>query len=483
MTAQSVKTQPMDFSRGTLKQKLKSSANLKGFDQVMDSNLKVKVNDNNKPITRQNAFEAKVKEVVEDVIRERSKVNSDMKPDTVPLSNEEPIDDVSLEEEILIPDEQILEILGLIQQAIMDVLNIDTDQLAKQMDDLGIATGDLLNPDTLRQIVLSSSGESEVTAFLTNENLANSMNELMDNVRALLSDAGINLSEDELKVFAEKLHNIETRNDQNLDETSGYSQQIQEDISSMSIGNKDRVVVDENSSAERSSINIVDNIVNETGDVGQSMDETIDGEVPNAVNTQEPGFSQTDQDDNNSNEMNSKNQFDGFIDQMINVTQGAKQVDFIGNEMQVTELREIANQIIQEIKVTVLKDQTSMELQLNPENLGKVNLSLQSKDGVLTAQFVVNNDRVKEAIESQMIVLKDSLEQQGLKVETIEVTVANYTFDQRRESNSSDPSKEHHNTGRKITLDEALNVGELPQDEEEIGSLNSELGNQIDYTA
>ena len=483
MTAQSVKTQPMDFSRGTLKQSLKSSANSMGFDQVMDNNLKIKANDNNKPITRQNAFEAKVKEVVEDVIREQPKVNSDMNPDTVPLSKEEPIDDVSLEEDKLIPDEQILEILGLIQQAIMDVLNIDMDQLAKEMDDLGIVTGDLLNPDTLRQIVLSSSGESEATAFLTNENLAKSMNELLDNVSALLSDAAINLSEDELKAFAEELHNIGTRNNQDLDEIPHDSQQIQEDISSTSVVNKDRLVHDENSSAERSSTNIVDNEVKETADIRQSTDETIDSKVPNAINGSELEYSQTDQDDNNSNEMNSKNQFEGFIDQMINVSQGAKQVDFIGNEMQVTELREIANQIIQEIKVTVLQDQTSMELQLNPENLGKVNLSVQSKEGVLTAQFVVNNDRVKEAIESQMIVLKDSLEQQGLKVETIEVTVANYTFDQRRESNSSDASKEQHNTGRKITLDEAMQVGELPQDEEEIGGLNSELGNQIDYTA
>ena len=276
MTAQSVKTQPMDFSRGTLKQSLKSSANSMGFDQVMDNNLKIKANDNNKPITRQNAFEAKVKEVVEDVIREQPKVNSDMNPDTVPLSKEEPIDDVSLEENKLIPDEQILEILGLIQQAIMDVLNIDMDQLAKEMDDLGIVTGDLLNPDTLRQIVLSSSGESEATAFLTNENLAKSMNELLDNVSALLSDAAINLSEDELKAFAEELHNIGTRNNQDLDEIPHDSQQIQEDISSTSVVNKDRLVDDENSSAERSSTNIVDNKVNETADIRQSTDETID---------------------------------------------------------------------------------------------------------------------------------------------------------------------------------------------------------------
>src|SRR5690606_38782766 len=100
--------------------------------------------------------------------------------------------------------------------------------------------------------------------------------------------------------------------------------------------------------------------------------------------------------------------FSGFVNQMVEVTQRT-QMDGAGNTVQVTELREIANQIIEQIKVVVSQDHTSMELQLNPENLGKVNLSIQSKDGMMTAQFVVENELTKEAIESQMFTLKNTL--------------------------------------------------------------------------
>lgn len=514
MTAQSVKNQTMDFTRAATNQRVKASPSSAGFDQVMDKNLKTNVVNKDKPINKQKttnsdnvidkkqekAFKAKVKEVVDEVIRGQSKVRPDINPE--PVSNIEEIglqdkvipDDGNLMDETdkdLIGEDQLLAILGSIQQAIMDVLNIDMEELAKQMDDLGIVTADLLNPETLRQLVLNSSGKSELTAFLTDEHLAKSMNELMNNVDTILSDAGIDLPEDELKAFAEKLHNIMTGNNQDLDEIAHNSQQLEEDIS------KEIQVTDEGlvQDVMRNNALFTDDPIGknlgqqrrtEQEPNSQSDNKAADiaeSKATNGVETRELEFSQADQDDDNSNEMNPNNRFDGFIDQMINASQKTQQVDFVGNEMQITEFREIANQIIEQIKVTVVQDQTSMELQLNPENLGKVNLSVQSKDGVLTAQFVVNNDIVKEAIESQMIDLKNSLEQQGLRVETIEVTVANYSFDQRHESNSSSASKEQQQTRRKITFDEAVNMSELGQDEEIIGNISRELGNQIDYTA
>ena len=507
MTAQSVKTQPMDFSRGTARHKVKGLSSSSGFDQVMDSSMKTKVNDSNKLTTSRNTVKAKVKEAVGAVIKEQSKVNPNINSETVAKGEELGlVDNGTLEKDILvdntddeslITEDVLLEILGSIQQAIMNVLNIDMEELAKAMEDLGIVNVDLLNPDTLRQLVLMTNGKSEAIAFLTDENLVRSVNELMENVDTILSHAGIDLSEDELKAFAEKLHNIMTANKQDLDNIPHNNQQLEEDFNSSSATSMDSQAPDASLDQDVISNNasVLDNTADKTmrqevktehtskTEMDNKLADTVESKASNVVETRELEFSQTDQDDNNSNDMNSKNQFDGFIDQMINVTQKTQQVDFIGNEMQITEFREIANQIIEQIKVTVLQDQTSIELQLNPENLGKVNLSLQSKDGVLTAQFVVNNDRVREAIESQMVVLKDNLEQQGLKVDTIEVTVANYTFDGRHESNSSGASKEEQHTRRGISLEEAISMSELSQDEEEIGILNSELGNRIDYTA
>ena len=70
-----------------------------------------------------------------------------------------------------------------------------------------------------------------------------------------------------------------------------------------------------------------------------------------------------------------------------------------------------------------------MELQLQPENLGKLNLVIASRDGIITAQFMAENDVVKSAIENQIVMLKDNFEQQGLKVEAVEVMVQTHGFE------------------------------------------------------
>lgn len=508
MTAQSVKTQSMELSRPSTNQKVRALPNRTGFDAVMDNNWKTLVTSKDKLATKQKSVMAKVKDIAEKVIKDQSKLNRDM--NSKPVSKQEELragnkdileknilaDEAS--DELLIPEEQILVILGTIQQAIMNVLNINMEELDKQMDDLGIETTDLLNSDTLRQLVLNNNGELEITAFLTDEHLAKSLNELMESVNAILADAGIDLSEDELKAFAEKLDNLMLGNKQDLGDISHNRQQLEEDFGSMSAINKEsqgldseRVVQDKISNNSSTFDDVTEKTVRQeintehtsTTKMDNKLSDTIEGKSSNVVESRELELSQADRDDNNSNGMNSNNQLEGFINQMINTTQKTEQEDFIGNELDITEFRGIANQIIEQIKVTVIEEQTSMELQLNPENLGKVNFTVQSKDGVLTAQFIVNNDKVKEAIESQMIILKDSLEQQGLKVETIEVAVANYSFEQRHESNSSKAFREQQQTRRKITLDEAIDFTELSQEEEMVDNLNNDLGNQIDYTA
>ena len=160
-------------------------------------------------------------------------------------------------------------------------------------------------------------------------------------------------------------------------------------------------------------------------------------------------------------------------------------MDASGNPVQVNDLWEIANQIIERIKVSIKPDQTSMQLQLNPENLGKVNLTVQSKNGVMTAQFVVQSELSKEAIESQLPMLRETLNQQGLKVEAIEVSVSTYAFDQATQNGSGNQAdtSESNQTQKKITFDEAIQMSEEEESDLEPESIIGTLGSQIDYTA
>lgn len=102
----------------------------------------------------------------------------------------------------------------------------------------------------------------------------------------------------------------------------------------------------------------------------------------------------------------------------------------------------------------------------------------------MTAHFTVQNDLAKEAIEGQLITLKDTLDQQGIKVDTIDVTVASYTFDQQSPSdNTEQGTNRKQRSGHKITFEEAIAMSEIPTEVSETVNLTDTMGNNIDYTA
>ena len=124
----------------------------------------------------------------------------------------------------------------------------------------------------------------------------------------------------------------------------------------------------------------------------------------------------------------------------------------------IKEMREIVNQIIDKIKVNINKDSTTMKLNLNPEHLGKVELAVTSKAGVMTAEFVVENKTAKEAIEKGLPALIEKFEEQGLKVEAVEVSIPDYDFTrqdgERRQANDYSHSDKKKKRGGKINMDD-----------------------------
>ena len=80
-------------------------------------------------------------------------------------------------------------------------------------------------------------------------------------------------------------------------------------------------------------------------------------------------------------------------------------------------------------KVTVREAQTTMEMQLNPEHLGKLYIEVTTKEGNVSAHIMTQNELVKEALESQMAELKQSMNQAGVKVDAVEVTVGSHEFE------------------------------------------------------
>jgi flagellar hook-length control protein FliK len=378
-------------------------------------------------------------------------------------------DEPTVDEELLA---QIMMMLQSVQEVVMQQMNLTQEEFDQLLSDQGMSLSDLLQPEQLQRFILVSNGQIDISAVLTDENLAANMNDLMNSIEEIKADANLGLTDEQLQQILMQANSKEDTVDSLL--TSGLQEQL-----SQAANLSGQVAVKTEAESESGAKKEITQTVNSDSQKDQAdtmATSTVDPAKENLENTPD------DSKQNQQRELKAADQFQAFIDNLVKTTQET-QVNFNGNLSQVTELRDIANQILDRIKLSVSSNQASMELQLNPEHLGKVNLTVQSKNGIMTAQFIVQNELSKEAIESQLHVLRETLNAQGVKVEAIEVTVSAYAFDQNTEQNAGNQQEtEKSNSGKKITLEDALTMSEDIDDSIMPGEVISS-GSRIDYTA
>ena len=157
--------------------------------------------------------------------------------------------------------------------------------------------------------------------------------------------------------------------------------------------------------------------------------------------------------------------------------------ELVADRTDVETAENITKQVVNQVKLTMKNDVTSLQMQLYPEHLGKVSIQVVSKNGVLTAQIAAENEVAKAALESQLATLKESFDSQGIKVQSVEVMVSTNAFEQNQQSNTenSDQERRHGRQAKKNILTGLTGEddSELPED----NSLQETLGNTVSYTA
>lgn len=151
---------------------------------------------------------------------------------------------------------------------------------------------------------------------------------------------------------------------------------------------------------------------------------------------------------------------------------------------------QIMEQIVQQMRVTISNEVTTMEMQMNPEKLGKVYVNISSEEGVVNAQFHATNEVVKEALEVQIATLRESLNQAGVKVDAIEVTIASHEFERNLEQNHQNPEEqmmaqeENNKKRRNLKLDSLDELaGVMTEEEALVAQIMRDNGNSVDFTA
>jgi flagellar hook-length control protein FliK len=155
-------------------------------------------------------------------------------------------------------------------------------------------------------------------------------------------------------------------------------------------------------------------------------------------------------------------------------------------------MENIIRQIADRISITAGAEEHSIEMQLHPASLGNVNILLTSSKEGIVAKFTAQNEIVKEAVESQMMTLQQKFSEQGIKVTSIEVTIASHAFEQNLQQGSDNNNAFNEQQAKKGRSLRRINLASLDDLDEEdemsdadriAAQMMAANGNTVDYSA
>ncbi len=356
--------------------------------------------------------------------------------------------------------EKVQEVLGTIVQnligQIKETFSVSEEELQGVMDELGMTETDLMDPAQLNELLMAVSGAEDSFALLTDEELYGNVKSILDLQKDLTGQA-----QEELQLTPEKWQDAVTKV---VTEEPVITVEVEDHATD---------------AAERLQSDV------ELPTVEQEPEEKIQAPVQN---TQE----EKTKDSGNRHESQTAGQQGNLLLQNLkeeNFLSGLQQASQTEGT-QTTDTQDIMRQIMDYMKVSVKADSSDLEMQLHPQSLGTLHVQVASKNGVVTANFITQNETVKAALESQMVQLKESFAEQGVKVEAIEVTVQTHSFEQNLEQGRGNQSDQESGAGvsrrrtRRINLNTAFAEDEPQTEEDRIAAdIMSANGNTVDFTA
>ena len=375
-----------------------------------------------------------------DTVKTDKDVNTDkaVKNDT---GKENVIDEKDVIEESMI-DEEILMQASQMIQITAQVLNVEPEVVENALETLGLDETALLDSANIPQIVVEATDAQDSLAIMTDEQLYNDVKE-------------ISASADEF------VNNLETKFDISPEE-------VKEVIKEVASSTVTEPTVEE-----------------KKADVIQSLTNEVTG-TQEAKETPEIKIDRKDASFADNNEANAQMNWTQSV--VENIKAAAAESAGEGEPVYSADMERIYEQVSESLKLNMSEDVTEMEMSLHPASLGNVRIQIASRDGVVTANFTTQNEQVKAVLEAQIVELKESMNQQGIKVEAIEVNVAAHAFEEnlsKEGDNSSDYESKGSRKRRSINLNEIDDTDDIDIDEDDEIRIAREMmmqsGATVDY--
>ncbi len=373
-----------------------------------------------------------------------------------------------------------------------EVLGISEDDLKEVLENLGLTAMDLANPQNVSMLVATVKADGDMMSLVTDEALTELVSEINEVVTSTLEEVSEELGIDIGELTAKLEEAIEApKNDVVTENVTPAANTNTEEVKAFDQEVKDftakEVVSDDNEVATVAT-------TNQTNDTSDDAGESL---ADSKNQNQSLTFAKNDKHESfKDNSIHNEAQVNTFNANVNNLNPQEVSVAPFGENTQSlssTQL-DVINQINEYMKTQIKADMSTLEMQLNPANLGAVNVALSSKDGNVTAQFTTQSELVKAALESQVMILKENLEQAGVKVNAVEVSVESHAFernlDEQSQNSGQEAKEEEEKRLRKATR--RLNINDLFADDNSVElseeeSLTAEMmqadGNVMDYKA
>lgn len=322
-----------------------------------------------------------------------------------------------------------------------ELFDISEEELEGLLRDLGMNPQDLLLDASLSDFVMDANNVEDVAELLTNGELYEKLQDLMDAKEELLDQAAGQIG-------------ITPKD---------FLEQMQEQAK---------------------------NPVEPDAQVDPVAEKPAESEMEQVMNTQ--GRSETQEKREDKEESHSDGNGGNLVLQQTLQDAAEANLSSVQEsepQAQRVDAERIMRQIMDHMKVQLKPDISSLEMQLHPASLGNLQVHLTSKGGMVTAQFFAQNETVKAALETQMIQLQESFEEQGIKVDAIEVAVQTNGFERNLEEQGRGRQEQQAPKAkavRRLRIDEPLTpeqLDELTKDDRLAAEMMQAGGGSVDFTA
>lgn len=386
-----------------------------------------------------------------------------------------------------------------IVEKVTDDLDISEDELNNAMQLLGLTAMDLLNPANLAALYCEVTGNaSDPQALVLNADFT-----------ALFND----------------MSQVASENDAQLDLLSQLTASDDGEILDADIvSSADTTDANESTGSVNTPEKTVDSSYDDTAASGQNINDTADEAVKvYDGGTQDSSYQNSDEgtssgetgnditSDENTEKTQSKSQVDSSFDdsgeRVLHHDDGAHSDNSVLHasvseqlntdtsfEMSQSQSRlrvdttDIIRQIVDSMSISNTTEESAINLQLTPESLGRMYINVSQKNSEISARIAVSNEAVKEALQTQMVNLKEALNNSGIRVNEVEITVASHEFERNLEQGAANDSRQQESTNSYNGSNSSGSGtdSDMMQDRAEerlVTQIMRDNGNSVDFTA